>query len=141
PVECGADSGPSAPCVGASSNLASLTFINNHLITSNSTPLPTGGVPTTQNNQVVQTLSAANSQGYSLSNYFTPTSAVDLTVGAGRNLSASCSGPLASLCSDRLKTARPANGAWNAGAYQFAGGTLPPVINSAPSATGTLGTA
>src|SRR5205807_10439225 len=39
--------------------------------------------------------------------------------------------------------ARPRTGAWDVGAYQFAGGALPPapVITSAASATGTVGTA
>lgn len=40
-------------------------------------------------------------------------------IGAGINLTASCSGNLLALCADLTGVARPTTGAWDAGAFQF----------------------
>lgn len=44
-------------------------------------------------------------------------------IGAGANLTSLCSGALVPLCSDMQGNARPAIGAWDVGAYEFAAGT------------------
>lgn len=97
---------------------------------------------------ITQTLAQANAAGYSSSEtyaYF-PSIATALSVGQGQNLGSYCSGNLTALCSDTtyptydavnhkvvMKTAvaRPTNGAWDIGAYQFmttlgTGGTITP---------------
>jgi hypothetical protein len=85
---------------------------------------------------VVQTEAQANAAGYTSTQMFaySPTAGTAPTVGAGANLTASCTGVLAALCSDttyptydplkhrvvmRTAGARPASGAWDVGAYLF----------------------
>lgn len=52
-------------------------------------------------------------------------------IGAGTNLTGSCSGSVTALCSDttagntRSAVARPSSGAWDSGAYQFAAAATP----------------
>lgn len=72
--------------------------------------------------------STANSQGYSLSDWWQPTLASNSTVGAGTNESSQCSGLLTGLCSaldptDPLVSlvSRLASTSWDVGAYQFSG--------------------
>jgi hypothetical protein len=56
-----------------------------------------------------------------------------MTIGAGVNLTASCTGALTALCLDKAGVARPSSGAWDIGAYQYASGaTTPSVTASGP---------
>jgi hypothetical protein len=98
-------------------------------------------------NSVFQTESVANAQGYVAANNFGPTAATNATVGAGTNLTSVGCSTFAGICQDttlgvgydsvnhvvivpgRTPKARPASGAWDAGAYFF-GGT--PVTGSNP---------
>jgi hypothetical protein len=49
-------------------------------------------------------------------------------IGLGTNMTSSCSGSFAPLCTDKAGTPRPSSGGWDAGAYQFssAGGAPAP---------------
>lgn len=149
-VECGDDSTQYDQCqsnvgnIGSGSTASSFIYQNNHFITATSSSgCATGsGAPrscTFSSSNVVQTLAAANGQGYnsSQSYAFSPTSAQDSTVVmAGANLTSSATGGLASLVSDttyacadaggsqsqcptRTTLSRPATGAWNTGAYEY----------------------
>jgi hypothetical protein len=62
-----------------------------------------------------------------LSSSYVPQSG-SAAIGLGGNLTSLCSGNLASLCSDMAGIARPASGAWDAGAYQnsSSGAPMPP---------------
>jgi hypothetical protein len=154
-IECGSDSTLYDSCqnnvgvVGSGSVANSVVYHNNHFISATSAHgCATGsGKATTCTfaaDNVVQTLSTANGQGYNSSqNYaFSPTSSNDATVGAGTNLTSSCSGGLASLCSDttyactngggnqpscpaRTANSRAPSGAWDSGAYEFGSGDPP----------------
>lgn len=79
----------------------------------------------------VQSPSTASGQGYVAANNFAPTAASSSTVTfGGENLTSLCSTSvggisLAPLCADIKGVARPANGAWNAGAYQYVGVVRP----------------
>lgn len=53
-----------------------------------------------------------------------PMASASNVIGKGLNLTASCSGVLASLCSDINGVARPSSAAWDIGAFQF---TIPPL--------------
>lgn len=114
-----------------------LWFENNHLIGYTNIGgliANRGGTYTThETTDVYQTESAANSQGYTNTNAYAPTSAGDITVGSVTNLTSSCATFGAALCSDttvggtRTPNARPASGAWDAGAYEFnQSGSNPP---------------
>ena len=101
-------------------------------------------------NDVYQTNAVAGGQGYAAANNYAPTSAGDATLGAGSNLTGSCGTIFSALCSDttlavsydavnhvavapgRTANARPAGGAWDAGAYQFNGAPPPPPSSSSP---------
>ena len=94
---------------------------------------------------VLMSPATAASQGYTSSQTFaySPTLISNGTVGGGTNLTSSCSGSNAGLCSDtayacsqqtiagvvqsvcpaRTANTRPSSGAWDAGAYQFSGST------------------
>jgi hypothetical protein len=63
--------------------------------------------------------STYTASGVSLNSDYTP-QAASPAVGAGANLTSLCSGNLTALCSDLKGVARPATGAWDAGAYQYA---------------------
>jgi hypothetical protein len=101
---------------------------------------------TDNGNEIFQTEAAANGQGYTSSSSYAPTSASGATVGAGANLASLCpafssdnafcsgtsagamvvqgsGGELAGYPAVAL-VARP-DGAWNSGAYQFAGSQAP----------------
>jgi hypothetical protein len=141
---------PASACVRVlyrgNGNVGTLDMQNNHCITSagvgaaglvafdsgiTANTLTTAPV-------VVQTPSAATSQGYVIANSFRPTSHGDATVGAGNNLSSSCSGLLGPLCSDasgywNMNALGIGNGinntrtaVWDVGSYQFQPGPAPP---------------
>jgi hypothetical protein len=143
------------------SNIAlNVSAQNNHFITlqslnftsqfQNSTSSPL----TDQGGHVYMTPTTATSQGYVSSNSYAPTSGSNSTVGTGNNLTSSCSGELAPLCSDttyacsydttnhkpvcpaRTPVTRPSTGAWDAGAYQYASASpLSITTSSLPNAT------
>jgi len=74
-----------------------------------------------QSNNLIQTASVASGQGYTQANLWQPTSATDSTIGAGFDESAI-------FTTDKLGVTRPP-GAWDIGAYQFAGGASGPAAN------------
>lgn len=108
--------------------------------------------------EVFQSESAANGQGYTVSDNYAPTSAGDATVGAGANLTNSCStfSPDSALCSGTslgvlekpgqggyvavspatTMVARSSSSPWDAGAYQWsvAGAQPTPAQPTPPSA-------
>jgi hypothetical protein len=92
---------------------------------------------------LIQTPTAAASQGYAAINNFAPKASSNATVvfasnANSQNLSNLCSKSLngislAPICYDILGNARPTSGGWQAGAYQFTGVAPQPPIN--PTAT------
>lgn len=119
----------------------SIHSTNNHFVGCTSLSgcfLSTANV--SNSNSVFQSESTANSQGYTGSNNYAPTSSSDATVGAGVNLTSSC-GTFAALCQDttlavaydsvnhvaivpgKSPQSRPSSGAWDAGAYSFGSGS------------------
>jgi hypothetical protein len=149
-IECGQNSNPNAVCAaGIFSGTAAVTLENNHWITNATTPnggmwASNGPTPTVTTN-VLQTLSTANGQGYSESQIyaFSPTSSKGSTVGAGTNLASLLEDLFPTILTDttlgvsynstahtvsypnRTPNNRPPSGAWDAGAYVFAGGDPP----------------
>jgi hypothetical protein len=105
--------------------LNTLNAKNNHWISDSSTPACWNNpaqncvVVTTVNNvgNLTMSPSTAESQGYTISNKFMPTSTSSKTVNAASSLSVLCSGNLGSLCADRLHISRLTS--WDAGAYEF----------------------
>jgi len=148
--------------VASNGNKWSTAFVmqNNHCITAG-TPSGTmqsqgmvdgtisGAATITISNNVVESLTNANSKGYSnVEGYvYSPTSGMSETVGVGTNLTITNPGcgtvGLSGLCSDatyacseqtisgvvqavcptRTSNSRPSSGAWDVGAYQFGQGT------------------
>jgi hypothetical protein len=119
-------------------------FENNHLIGYSTQALSSiytvdsGANPTiTDNgNEVFQSEATANSEGYTPSNSYAPTSLSGATVGKGNNATTSCTADGTALCSGTSAGAlenaedvamypaipvnsRCATGAWDAGAYEF----------------------
>jgi hypothetical protein len=136
------------PCsvTGASSGGSTVNnFQNNHLIGYSaqnlSSLLSSSGTTVNDNaNEVYQSESAANGQGYVPSNAYAPTNKSGATVGAGANLSSglcsnvsnpiaasACQSGVGSITYDSTNhvviaaagTSRPSSGAWDAGAHQF----------------------
>jgi len=123
------------------STFTHLVMENNHCVTTSESTY-SGGASVTNLVQTPNTLmtpTTATSQGYTSSETYaySPTKSSGGTVGAGTNLTSSCSGNLSGLCNDtgyavlynsasqtvtvpaRTETARPTTGAWDAGAYLF----------------------
>ena len=148
---CGATGNLKGEC-GRATGSDHGNFINNHLITSASTPIGGSSVSLTTN--VTMTESTATSQGYtSTQTYpYSPTAATNSTVGAGTNEYSSLCSAIAGLnatagaacqldttdactyntsnhtmsCPLRTQNAQSGSGAWNAGAYLYAAGPNPP---------------
>jgi hypothetical protein len=153
-VECGPDSDPDITC--ASNNPAPSTWRDNHFIG----PSATGSAKTyvvgsgglvSETYDIAQTKATANGQGYTMSNGFAPTASNNSTVGAGTNLTSTCtaigsSTTLATAaqaackesttlacaystsnhtvsCPALAAVSRPSSGAWDVGAYQYAAGS------------------
>lgn len=114
-------------------NLSNVTVINSHAITIIGYPTGCGSVSGTcvETTYTLESAATAANQGYVLGNFFAPTSGSNPTVGAGTNLTSLCTGAVAPLCSDKNGVPRPANGAWNTGAYY-----LPFALKSLGSANG-----
>src|SRR5579883_607678 len=127
-----------APCMGNGETppRSTANFANNHCINSSTLCNGTGTTCNNLGGNLAQTLAQANSAGYTASQLYaySPTASNSPTVGIGTNRTASCSGNVAGLCSDatcpsydsvnhrvvmRTVNARPASGAWDAGAYEF----------------------
>jgi hypothetical protein len=106
--------------VGRGFAVANVTTVNNHYISDsgNVFSAPNGVTSHADSNNVLQTNAVANGQGYVPANLYAPTASMDATVGAGTNLSGSCSA-LPLLCLDRTGAARPSTGNWDVGAYEF----------------------
>jgi len=139
-----------------------ITAVNNHWITSDPSAF---SVPSevTETAPVYQTLSTANSQGYSAANDFTPISSSAATVTAnGTNettgycadsvlhnaaAEAACKQGITGVSYNQANhtvvypafapTPRPATGAWNVGAYQF-GGSNSNTVNQPTNLTATV---
>jgi hypothetical protein len=141
-MACGPAGNESGICVNNASGLTPL-YQNNHVITSRASWYTNSG---TQTHTVQQTISQANAQGYNYDQTLplSPTAASDATVGAGVNLSATCSGlsPLCSATTDGCSydssahavscgaTANPrpqGTAAWDAGAYIFGAASSAPL--------------
>jgi hypothetical protein len=137
---------------GHSGTYSTIQIVNNHCITSAGRIDDTALSATTKTvtNNLVQTMSTANSQGYSAAQSFafSPTAGTQATVGAGGNLSGQCTGRNALLCHDTgygsLQTAanisasparagfsRPAGATgWDIGAYRYSVTITPPAAPS-----------
>lgn len=155
-VECGDDATQYDVCqtgvgnIGSGSVATSFLYQNNYFVTLTTASGCYSGSGQAQSctfasTNVVQTLSIANGQGYTSSETyaFSPTSSSGATVGAGTNLANYGTGNMASLMNDttyacaagagnqttcplRTTNNRPGSGAWDSGAYEFAGGPPPP---------------
>ncbi len=127
-----------------------VNFQNNHLIgyspesLSSVYTVDSGANPTISDggNEVFQSESTANSQGYTPSNSYAPTSGTGASVQAGANQTSSCNAAGAALCSGTSEGAsegsgwvavfpainivgRPGAGAWDVGAYEFNSSATP----------------
>jgi hypothetical protein len=125
-----------------------INFQNNHCISGASSALG-GGFNvkslTNANNVLVTAAIAASAEYTSSETYvYSPWASTSSTVGVGTNLTAnwpsgfstkdtsygcteaSTSGVTQVVCPARTSNTRPSSGAWNAGAYEFAGGPPPP---------------
>lgn len=114
-------------------------YANNHCINVNSYCDVTGTTGINDSGNVMQTTAKATADGYTSSEgyAYSPAAAGNATVGAGINLTSLCAS-MPDLCNDatyavgydsvnhrviapaRTPKARPATGAWDAGAYQYA---------------------
>lgn len=93
-VECGPDSNPDAVCAsGIGAGVTAVTFQNNHWITNAGSFWSSSGPTPTLHNNILQTLSTANGQGYNSSQTyaFSPSSSGNATVGAGLSATSLCS--------------------------------------------------
>jgi hypothetical protein len=101
-VECGPNSSPTDICAGGiASGTTAVTLQNNQFITNAGSYYSTNGsTPVTLHNNLMQTLSTANGQGYTFgSTYpFQPTSASGSTVGQGSSASSLCAASGVSAC-------------------------------------------
>lgn len=125
---------------GGGASKSTTHYENNQCITGGLFCDGTGTTCVNDGGNLQQTAAVATAVGYTSSQtpyVYAPTSAGSPTVGAGTNLTASCSGNLAALCSDiayatyntidhtvvmRSVNARPGSGAWDSGAYEFMDG-------------------
>lgn len=121
-----------------------INLYNNHAITSqaaahwfdlvgaantvNGVSSPTDTTPDSAN--VIQSLTTANGQGYTIANIFAPINITNATVVfPGTDLTSNCSGGLVPLCTAINGTARPNGSTWNGGAYQFTASSGPSSIS------------
>ena len=163
-VECGTDASQNtcfsdAGDVGES-DVGTVNFINNHWITS-TTPVSCGVLNCPQTTNLTQTVTTANSQGYTSSQAyaFSPINSSGGTVGTGTNEQSLCAAIAgfdargAAACKndttysliynttnhtvswpDRTTTSRPGSPTpFDIGSYQFSGGSGTPIANVSPS--------
>lgn len=103
-VECGQDSAPDAVCVAnINSALTAVTLQNNHFITNIGSYWSTNGPTPLLGNNLLQTKSVANGQGYTSSQVyaFSPTAAypTNSTPGQGSSATSLCSASGVTACS------------------------------------------
>ena len=143
---------------------------NNHCIT-NGTPsgtaqsqgmlsggTVTGATTITFGNNIVESLTTANGQGYNNSQtyVYSPTSGGSPTVGAGTNLTGSfpgsfstldttyactestVAGVVQSVCPARTANSRPTSGAWDSGAYEYQSAPSSPAPAPSPGSFSKL---
>ncbi len=85
-----------------------------------------GASKPSSSNLLLESTATANGQGYAVADSWAPASTSAPTVGAGKNLTSSCSGTLSQLCiattagNTRPAANRPTSGGWDIGAFQFA---------------------
>ena len=109
----------------------------------------------TESSALYMPAATASSQGYTSANDYAPTLATNSTVGAGANLTSSCT-TLPALCSGTgtacsynstshtvscpgtTVNARPSSGAWDTGAYEFKTGTTQSTPPSTPPSVTVL---
>ena len=140
-----AQAGPGNSSTPTAASGSTFAFENNHILGFTSISgffsCSSGNTCSITDNggEVFQTISAANTQGYTLTNNYAPTLSTNATVGQGVNASSSCStfSPDSALCSGTtgavIKTSgnggftavlsgipvNPRGTSWDAGAYQF----------------------
>ncbi len=137
------------PCSFSGSSNPALSFQNNHFVGFSGGPvsaLVTGGPTVSDNgNELWQSESTANAQGYTPSTAYAPLSGGS-TIGAGTNLTSFCTGipndaPMTAACKAGIETItyntsnhtatfgtnnpRPSTGPWDVGAYVFSAGDQP----------------
>ncbi len=134
-----------------SPTITTFTEQNNHCITTAAMNGTFTGITTLVNDHnLLQTPTVANGQGYTSAETFvySPSSGGNGTVGAGTNLTSSWPGGFTTndttyacteisgsggkvvSCPGRTFNTRPGGGAWDIGAYEFAGSTFVPVQES-----------
>jgi len=154
------DCSNTTPCVASDNKtamLGTLNLKNNHFIT-NGTPTCFNSPGVCVNIATISTIgsggtnitmstAAATTQGYVIANKYQPTASANSTVSAGTNLTGSCSGSLASLCTtssagNTVSTKlRRTSGNWDIGGYQFGGtGATPPSAPTSLNGTVSAGT-
>jgi hypothetical protein len=146
-------------CQMSQKNITATTnFTNNHFVGMGTPGTISNFSTISTNNEVAgdifQSTATATSQGYVAGNNYAPTSMSNATVGAGSNLTSTCSGLSNSIAAAACKksivsvtynqtnhtandgtgVARPSSGAWDAGAYQFSS-----TVCNAPTASPTSG--
>lgn len=126
---------------GEASPRSTAHYASNHCINATTLCVGTGTTCVDDGGNLSQSTVQANAAGYTSSQTYaySPTAASSPTAGIGSNLTSSCSGSVADLCSDtlyptydavnhmvvmRTRIARPAEGNWTAGAYQYYGSTI-----------------
>jgi len=139
----GAGLGRGGPCIqeGHGGYQMALVVVENNLcigdgeVAARTGPHKLDAVKIEESHNLLLTPAQAQADGYTTSETFaySPASERAPSVGAGINLSSWCSSsPLQGLCQDtdyggaRQPLQRPASGAWDIGAYQFAAGSSPP---------------
>ena len=132
----------SVACFNIEAATNSANLINNHCMTSGALYVPENGSshpPIANTTNLLQTVAAANSAGYTLANLFQPIASNSPTVGAATNETSAC-GTASDLCLTTTQgvvyntgnhtvsypamrtIARPASGTWDIGAYQYQSG-------------------
>jgi hypothetical protein len=154
-VECGDDNTQYDVCqngvgvIGSGSIATSFIYQNNHFITLTTASGCSSGTGHAQSctfasTNIVQTLSTANSQGYTSSETyaFSPANSKGATVGAGTNLMAQAVQNMTTLASDTTYTCtvgngeqpscpaepitgRPPTAAWDSGAFLYSSSQAP----------------
>lgn len=103
-----------------SNNIKTLSVINNHYITDNTSPTDFTGVSNlTNSNNLRTSIAMAASQGYTTNNGYRPTTINSITVDKGVSLATFFN-------ADILGVSRPQGASWDVGAYEFVdGGSRP----------------
>lgn len=132
---------------GESPQRNTLNYANNHCIISGTVCLATGVTCNNLGNNLSQTTAQADANASTHFDQYTasetygysPVATTNSTVGAGQNLTSSCSGSVAALCYDStyasenstdhtvvLRTTNARGGTWDVGAYEYSSQGQPP---------------